>query len=358
MVATTGHRKCIFLGMTVGDVEKAEAYKGSFTITVPLHKTVKTFGAAKVCIGKDLFKNLKDFSTLRPSLRGYDKAETLFFNSTGHEMTRMGVFVGRMWGECGLPGTPTLKDIRTAISTHTDVALPFDKRQGVCRAMAHDPKTASLYYVPEASGRQTRTIRLDILRSLMASVKQRKRVSEETQDQVTINHSGDGEDQDAMEQDQETNAEVSEEGQVKETEVTLPFEDGQSQVSQAMALDLMSPGNVPEFTAKRSPFFKLEILRSLSRSINLPSIQEDQEEAQSQTSESGNSSSPSSSDCTEEGQGKKDQEEAESQSSESGNSSPSSSDCTEEGQGKKDQEEAESQSSESGNSSPSSSESE
>ncbi|XP_041965655.1 uncharacterized protein LOC121723726 isoform X2 [Alosa sapidissima] len=182
MVATTGHRKCIFLGMTVGDVEKAEAYKGSFTITVPLHKTVKTFGAAKVCIGKDLFKNLKDFSTLRPSLRGYDKAETLFFNSTGHEMTRMGVFVGRMWGECGLPGTPTLKDIRIAISTHTDVALPFDKRQDVCRAMAHDPKTASLYYVPEASGRQTRTIRLDILRSLMASVKQRKRVSEETQD--------------------------------------------------------------------------------------------------------------------------------------------------------------------------------
>ena len=84
-----------------------------------MHKTAKSFGAAKVCIAKELYRNLREFCDVRPSLPGYHNAlQTLFFNTSGGEMTRMGVFMRRVWQDCGLPGSPTLGDIRTSISTH------------------------------------------------------------------------------------------------------------------------------------------------------------------------------------------------------------------------------------------------
>lgn len=36
MAARTGHRRCIFWGMTAGNVKMAEAYKGNFTIKVSI----------------------------------------------------------------------------------------------------------------------------------------------------------------------------------------------------------------------------------------------------------------------------------------------------------------------------------
>lgn len=98
---------------------------------------------------------------------GLASLASLFFNSSGDEITRMGAFVSRVWSECGLPGSPTLTDIRTAISTHVCLyvcmyinkliktfsisiklfflPLTFEDRQKVSQAMAHDITTAGSF---------------------------------------------------------------------------------------------------------------------------------------------------------------------------------------------------------------------
>ena len=43
MASTTGHRKCIFMGMTEGNVQRAEAYKSTFTITVSISNAANAF---------------------------------------------------------------------------------------------------------------------------------------------------------------------------------------------------------------------------------------------------------------------------------------------------------------------------
>ena len=55
----------------------------------------------------------------------------------------------------------------------TDVVLPFEERAKVSQAMAHDLQTARKCYVPEATAQQARGTALNILKSLMTSVKQK-----------------------------------------------------------------------------------------------------------------------------------------------------------------------------------------
>ncbi|CAL8259946.1 unnamed protein product [Merluccius merluccius] len=190
MASTTGHRKCIFMGMTEGNVQRAEAYKSTFTITVPLHKTAKTFGAGKVCIRKDLFQLLRDFC-------------------------------------------------------ETDVVLPFEERAKVSQAMAHDLQTARKCYVPEATAQQARGTALNILKSLMTSVNQTKEPMQtveeadqqgQTQAQGILKDdlevstsSDDSEDEEGKTMDQETLAE----SEVSESADSSDFED-EGQVKEVM----------------------------------------------------------------------------------------------------------------------------
>lgn len=82
------------------------------------HKTVGAFGPAMVGISeKEMFQLLR-FSKLRNFLPGfYMQPETLFFNRAGAEMHKLGEYFTRSWTDLGLPGAPTLRDIRTAVAT-------------------------------------------------------------------------------------------------------------------------------------------------------------------------------------------------------------------------------------------------
>ncbi|XP_041939984.1 uncharacterized protein LOC121700828 [Alosa sapidissima] len=178
MVATTGHRKCVFLGMTTDDIMNAQPYKKSFTIRVAEHKTLEAFGPAMVSVSKYLMDRLRAFVCLRSTLPGFNKApKVLFFTRNGQEMDKIGVYVKKVWREFGLPGAPNLGDIRTAISTWADKALSLKDRTDLNKAMCHDPKTASKYYVvgPEPTPKDARKIRLDILKALMDTVKPRQK---------------------------------------------------------------------------------------------------------------------------------------------------------------------------------------
>ncbi|XP_040895124.1 uncharacterized protein LOC121182597 [Toxotes jaculatrix] len=129
VAATTGHRKCVFLGMTTDDVSKAQAYKKSFAIRVADHKTVETFGPAMVTVTKAMMGHL---------------------TRSGKEMEKMGVFFTKAWKNFGLPGAPTLQDLRTAISTWVDSSLTSEETEKVNRSMCHDPKTAQVEGQEEA----------------------------------------------------------------------------------------------------------------------------------------------------------------------------------------------------------------
>ena len=82
------------------------------------HKTAQSYGPASVTLSEELYKHLQDYMDQSKCLPGREKGPaTAFFNRLGGTYERMGDNFTREWRRFGLPGSPTLSDIRTAIST-------------------------------------------------------------------------------------------------------------------------------------------------------------------------------------------------------------------------------------------------
>lgn len=141
-------------------------------------KLQRHFGLPRSALA-NLYKHLCDFQDLRPSFPGYDKTPpTFFFNASGEEMLRMGVFMCKACVECSYQlyqkSDVNIFYIYKALSLQHSWCFHW-RTGGSClmrwAVIWQQPKK---FYIPEATVKQAHTIRQDILRSLMQSVNPRK----------------------------------------------------------------------------------------------------------------------------------------------------------------------------------------
>ncbi|CAK6978026.1 uncharacterized protein LOC115570283 [Scomber scombrus] len=136
------------------------------------HKTAQSYGPASVTLSEELYQHLLDYMDQSKCLPGREKGPaTAFFNRLGGTYERMGDNFTREWRRFGLPGSPTLSDIRTAISTAVEHNLDQKERMDVHRSMCHDTATATRFYAirEELSEEKSLEVTKNILRSLKAS---------------------------------------------------------------------------------------------------------------------------------------------------------------------------------------------
>ncbi len=85
------------------------------------HKTVRKYGLAQI------YLEAEEYSWFRTWLQLRKRAIPLnnyFFSSLGRgEAKDMVRYVRKAWAEMGLPGAPTLLDIRTAVATYVSIAI-------------------------------------------------------------------------------------------------------------------------------------------------------------------------------------------------------------------------------------------
>ena len=83
------------------------------------HKTVRKFGVAQIYLDAEEYGWFREWLRLRAravALNNY------FFSSLGRgEAKDMVRYVRRAWAEMGLPGAPSLLDIRSAIATYVSI---------------------------------------------------------------------------------------------------------------------------------------------------------------------------------------------------------------------------------------------
>ncbi|CAL8378192.1 unnamed protein product [Gadus morhua 'NCC'] len=112
-----GHRSGVLTRMRVKEVQDAigDSEKG-YLINLMEHKTVRKFGVAQVYLESDEYGWCREWLCLRlPSL----PQNSYFFTSFGRgEPKDLIKYFRQAWGEMGLPGSPSLTDIRSAVATY------------------------------------------------------------------------------------------------------------------------------------------------------------------------------------------------------------------------------------------------
>ena len=83
------------------------------------HKTMGTYGRAKIVLTIEEFTWFERFANLRERLPGYrDGINTLFFTRTGSQLRKISHYISMAWIYAGLRRNTTMTDIRSSIATH------------------------------------------------------------------------------------------------------------------------------------------------------------------------------------------------------------------------------------------------
>ncbi|XP_030194640.1 uncharacterized protein LOC115529747 [Gadus morhua] len=139
-----GHRSGVLTRMRVKEVQDAigDSEKG-YLINLMEHKTVRKFGVAQVYLESDEYGWCREWLCLRlPSL----PQNSYFFTSFGRgEPKDLIKYFRQAWGEMGLPGSPSLTDIRSAVATYNLETNHSEVRRNMSEFMCHDVHTCGAH---------------------------------------------------------------------------------------------------------------------------------------------------------------------------------------------------------------------
>ncbi|XP_049920461.1 uncharacterized protein LOC126402478 isoform X2 [Epinephelus moara] len=131
--------------MRVSEVKEAVGNPDSgYLINVMDHKTVRKFGTAQIYLEPEEYRWFTRWLQLRNRsvpLNNY------FFTSLGRaEAKDLVRYVRRAWSEMGLPGSPSLLDLRTAVSTYNFQQNDDEIRKNLSSFMCHSAETQERFY--------------------------------------------------------------------------------------------------------------------------------------------------------------------------------------------------------------------
>ncbi|MGL5484150.1 MAG: hypothetical protein ACRDC7_19880 [Aeromonas veronii] len=113
----TGHRRCVLINMTAGEVSRAGTTQDGFrVISVKHHKTAAFFGKAKIALRPLEHSWITDIISHRPVVSDY-----VFCTSQGNRCMVLLSHFRTAWRHLRLPGYPDFMAIRTSITTHVCV---------------------------------------------------------------------------------------------------------------------------------------------------------------------------------------------------------------------------------------------
>ncbi|XP_059184720.1 uncharacterized protein LOC131967988 [Centropristis striata] len=120
-----GHRTGVLTCMRVKEVKEALGY----LINVRDHKTLRKFGLAQIFLDGEEYGWCKRWLELK---KRSIATNPYFFSSFGKGQAKdMVRYVRRAWGEMGLPGSPSLLDIRSAVATYNFESNKKEEREKV-----------------------------------------------------------------------------------------------------------------------------------------------------------------------------------------------------------------------------------
>ncbi|XP_017166256.1 uncharacterized protein LOC103482096 [Poecilia reticulata] len=158
-----GHRTGVLQNMTVQEVAEArsardeELDEGFLINKVKDHKTNRAFGSAQVFLTPEEFGWVERWIAVRAGLQPI--TDLLMFSEGNRRVKNLLLPMQKTWAHLGLPGTPTVTDIRTSIATYARDHLPTEQRMVVSSVMCHDVSTAEKYYAVDRSCSQLAAIR-------------------------------------------------------------------------------------------------------------------------------------------------------------------------------------------------------
>ncbi|XP_016519385.1 uncharacterized protein LOC107833789 isoform X2 [Poecilia formosa] len=120
------------------------------------HKTNRAFGSAKVYLTPEEFGWLERWLDIHTGLE--PEMDLVIFTDGNRRFNKLLLPIQKAWSDLGLPGAPTVTDIRTSIATYARDHLPADERRVISGIMCHDISTAEEYAV-DRSCRQLAMIR-------------------------------------------------------------------------------------------------------------------------------------------------------------------------------------------------------
>ncbi|XP_034550145.1 uncharacterized protein LOC117820473 [Notolabrus celidotus] len=121
LLSIYGHRTRVLTRMKVKEVKDALGDdQTGYLINVMEHKTVRRFGLAQLYLQPEEYGWFRKWLQLR---KRAVPLNNLFFNTLGRGQARdMVRYFRRAWSEMGLPGDPSLLDVRTAVATYMSIA--------------------------------------------------------------------------------------------------------------------------------------------------------------------------------------------------------------------------------------------
>ncbi|XP_027132289.1 uncharacterized protein LOC113745051 [Larimichthys crocea] len=140
-----GHRTGVLTRMRVKEVRAAIGGDDTgYLINVMEHKTVRKFGTAQI------YLEAEEYGWCRTWLRLRARAvptNCFFFSSLGRgEAKDMARYFRGAWSEMGLKGSPSIMDIRTAVSTFNFETNDMEVRQNLSTFMCHSADTQDRFY--------------------------------------------------------------------------------------------------------------------------------------------------------------------------------------------------------------------
>nr|XP_043874539.1 uncharacterized protein LOC122764505 [Solea senegalensis] len=140
-----GHRSGVLTKMRAKEVREAVGEpKAGYLINVLDHKTVRKFGVAQIYLEPEEHSWCVEWLRLHKRsvpTNGY------FFSSLGRgEAKDIVKYFRAAWAEMGLHGTPSLMDMRSAVSTYNFESNDAEVRDQVATFMCHSVKTQERFY--------------------------------------------------------------------------------------------------------------------------------------------------------------------------------------------------------------------
>nr|XP_033502059.1 uncharacterized protein LOC117269257 [Epinephelus lanceolatus] len=144
--------------MRVSEVREAVGNpETGYLINVMDHKTVRKYGTTQIYLEPEEY----DWFTRRLRLRTRCVAlNNYFFTSLGRaEAKDLVRYVRQAWSEMGLPGSPSLLDFRTAVSTYNFEQNDNEMRKKLSQFMCHSQQTQERFYALHKTVQRAKEIR-------------------------------------------------------------------------------------------------------------------------------------------------------------------------------------------------------
>ncbi|XP_049895678.1 uncharacterized protein LOC126387170 [Epinephelus moara] len=140
-----GHRTGVLTSLKVKEVKEALGdEEAGYLINVQDHKTLRKFGKAQVYLDKVEYGWCKKWLDLRKRTVA---TNLYFFTSFGKGQAKdMVRYIRMAWAEMGLPGSPTVLDIRSVVATYNFEQNSAEARAEVAKFMCHSVATQERFY--------------------------------------------------------------------------------------------------------------------------------------------------------------------------------------------------------------------